>query len=226
MVTVTDFIFLNSKITTDGDWSLEIKRCLLLGRKAMTDLDSILKSKDITLLTKVHIVKATVFSVVMYRCESWTIKKAEHQGKKWCFQIVVLKKTLESPLDSMEIKPVNPKGNQPWILIGRTNAEAEAPILWPPNATSRLTGRDPDAGKDWRQKEKMVTEDKMVDSITDSMDMNLNKFLDRVEDKEAWHGAVHGVAKSRTRLSDWRTRLTGAGVCISFLLLLEYMITS
>ena len=162
MVTVTDFIFLNSKITTDGDWSLETKRCLLLGRKAMTDLDSILKSKDITLLTKVHIVKATVFPVVMYRCESWTIKKAEHQRKKWCFRIVVLKKTLESPLDSMEIKPVNPKGNQPWILIGRTNAEAEAPILWPPNATSWLTGRDPDAGRDWRQKEKMVTEDKMV----------------------------------------------------------------
>ena len=99
-----------SKITVNGDCSHEIKRCLLLGRKIVTNLDSILKSRDITLLTKVHLVKAMVFPVVVYRCESWTIKKAEPQR---CFQTVVLEKTLESPLDSKEIKPVNPKGNQP-----------------------------------------------------------------------------------------------------------------
>ena len=96
-----------------------------------------------------------VFPIVTYSYESWTIKKAV--PKNWCFWTVVLKKTLESSLDSKEIKPVNLKGNQPWILIGRTDAKAEAPILWPPDAKSRLIGKDPDAGKDWSQKEKRVT---------------------------------------------------------------------
>ena len=108
--TVADFIFLGPKITADGDCSHEIKRCLLLGRKVMTDLDSILKSRDITLSTKVHLVKAMVFPVVMYGCESWTIKKAEHQRidafELWCWR------RLESPLDCKEIQPVHPKGNQ------------------------------------------------------------------------------------------------------------------
>ena len=125
----------------------------------MTNLDSILKSRDITLLTKVHIVKAMVFPVVMYQYESWT--KAERQ-KKWCFQIVVLEKALESPLDGTEIKPVNPGGNQLWIVIGRTVAEAEAPKLSPPDLKSWLIGKDSDAGKDWGQEEKEVTEDEMV----------------------------------------------------------------
>ena len=106
METVKDFVFLGSKITADGDCSHEIKRHLLLGRKAITNLDSILKSRDITLPTKVCLVKTMVFSVVMYGCESWTIKKAEHQ------RTMVLEKTLENPLDYKEIKPVNPKGNQ------------------------------------------------------------------------------------------------------------------
>ena len=110
--------------------------------------------------TKVHIVKAIVFPVVVYRCESWTIKKAESWN--WCLQTIVLEKTLESHLDSKKIKPVNPKGNQPWIFIGRTDAEAEAPILWPPDVMSQLIGKDPDAGKDWGQEEKGMTEDEMV----------------------------------------------------------------
>ena len=168
--TVTDFIFLGSKITVDRDCSHEIKRCLLLGRKAMTNLDSVLKSRDITLPAEVHlvkaivfpVVKAMVFPVVMYGCESWTIKKAESQ-KNWCFQTVVLEKTLENPLDSKEIKPVNPKGTQPWIFIGRT--DAEAPVLWPPDMKSWLIGKDPDARKDWRQ-EKRVTEDGWMASFT------------------------------------------------------------
>ena len=126
--TVTDFLFLGSKITVDGDCHHEIKRRLLLRRKAMTKLDSVLKSRDITLPTKVHLVKVMFFPVVTYECENWTIKMAE--PKNWCFQTVVFKKTLESPLDYKEIKPVNPKGIQPWILIGRTDAEAEVPILW------------------------------------------------------------------------------------------------
>ena len=128
--------------------SHEIKRCLLLGRKAMTNLDSILKSRNITLLTNVHTVKAMVFPVVMYRCESWTINNAERQRID-ALQTVVLEKILESPSDSQEIKPINPEGNQPWIFIGRTDAEAEAPILWLPDSKSRLIGKDPDAGKDW-----------------------------------------------------------------------------
>ena len=111
METITDFIFLGSKITADGDCSHEIKRRLLLGRKVMTNLESILKSRDITLPTKIHLVKAMVLPVVMYGCESWTIKKAERQRID-AFELVVLEKTLESPLDCMEIKPVNPKGNQ------------------------------------------------------------------------------------------------------------------
>ena len=154
-----DIIFLGSKITADGDCSHEIKRCLLLGRKAMTNLDSILKSKGITLLIKVYIVKAMVFPVVMYGCESWTYDWAP---KNWCFQIVVLEKTLESPLDCKEIKPVNSKRNQSWIFIGRIDVEAEAPIPWPSDSKSRLTAKDPDAGKDWRQKENGAAEDEMV----------------------------------------------------------------
>jgi len=161
METVTDFIFLGSKIIVDGDCSHEIKRHLLLERKAMANLDSILKSKDITLPTKVHIVKAMVFLVVMYRCESWTIKKG-WELKIWCLQTVVLDKTLESPSHSKEIKTVNPKGKQSWISIERTDAENEAPILWSPNVKSWIIGKDPDAGKDRRQDQKGTTEEELV----------------------------------------------------------------
>ena len=125
----------------------------------MTNLGSILKSSDITLQTKVHLVKAMVFPVVMYGCKSCTIKKS-WVLKNWCFWTVVLEKSLESPLDCTEIEPVNPKGNQSWIFIGRTDAEAEIPILWPPDAKNGLLGKDPDAGQDWRQKG--TTWDEMV----------------------------------------------------------------
>ena len=137
----------------------EIKRYLLLGRKVMTNLDSILKSRDITLPTKVHLVKAMVFPVVMYGCETWIIKKAEH----WridAFWAVVLEKTLESPLDCKEVQPVHPKGNQSWIFIGRTDVEAETPILWPPDGKNWLISKD--AGKDWRWKEKGMTNVEMI----------------------------------------------------------------
>ena len=154
-------IFWGSKISVDGDCSHEIKRCLVLGRKVMTNLDSILKSRDITLPTMLRLVKAMVFPVVMYGCESWTIKKAE------CWRIdafwtVVLKKTLESPLDCKETQPVHPKGNQSLMFIGRTDIEAETPILWPPDAKSWLIWKDSDAGKDWRWEKTGMTEDKMV----------------------------------------------------------------
>ena len=137
--TVSDFILGGSKITVHGDCSHEIKRRLLPGRKAMTNLDSILKSRDITSLTKVCIFKAVVLWVVMYECESWTRKKAE----RWrIYAFKLLEKSLESPLNSKEIKPINPKGNQPWLFIGRT--DAEPPILWPSDATNLLTGKDPE----------------------------------------------------------------------------------
>ena len=125
-----------------------------------------IKSRDIALPRNVCLVKAMVFPVFMYRCESWTVKKAEHLGgkkklKNWCFWTVVLEKTLEDPLNCKEIQPVHPKGNQSWIFIGRTNAEAETPIIWPPDVKNWLIGKDPDAGKDWRW-EKGTTEDEMV----------------------------------------------------------------
>ena len=123
--------------------------------------------------------------------ESWA-------PKNLYFPIVVLEKTLESPVDYKEIKSVNPKGNQPWIFIGKSDAEAEAPILWPPDAKSRLIGKDPDAGKDWRQKEKRQQRVRWLGSITDSMDMNLSKLQEIGKAREAWHAAVHGVAKSQT----------------------------
>ena len=132
--TVSDFIFGDSKITADGGCSHEIKRCLLLGRKVMTNLDSIFKSRDITLPTKVRLVKAMVFPVVVYGCKSRTVKKAEHQRidafEPWCW------KTLESPLDCKEIQQIHSEGDQPWVFFGRADAKAETPILWPPDVKS------------------------------------------------------------------------------------------
>ena len=129
--------------------------------QVVTNLDSILKSRDVTLSTTVCLVKAMVFPVVMYGCESWIIKK-NWAPENWCFWTVVLEKTLGSPLDCKQIQPAHPKGDQSWISIGRTDAEAETPILWPPHAKSWLTGKDPEAGKDWRREEKGMTEDEMV----------------------------------------------------------------
>ena len=128
--------------------------------------------------------------------------------KNWCFSTLVLEKTLESPLDCKEIKPVNPKRNQQRVFIGRTETEAEAPILLSPDAKSWLIGEDLDSGKDWRWEEKGATEDEMVGFITDSMDMSLSKLQEMVKDREAWHVTVLGVAKSRT----WLTKQTTTDV--------------
>ena len=193
--------FLGSKITADGDSSHEIKRCLLLGRKAMTNLDSILQSRDITLPTKVSLDKAMVFPVVMYGYESWTIKKAEHLRID-AFELV-LEKTLESPWDHKEIQPVHPKGDQSWIFIGRTDVEAETPILWLPDANSWLIWNDPDAGKDWGQEEKGATEkwDDWMASLTQWTWVWVNSrswwWMGRPVCCSPW------VTKSWTQLSDW-----------------------
>ena len=163
METVTEFIFLGSKITADSDCSHETKRGLLLGRKAKTNPDSILKSRDFA--SKGPYSLSYGFS--RRHVQMWELNHREGWApKNWCFWTVVLEKTPESSLDSTEIKPVNPKGNQSWIFIGRTDAEAEALILWPPDAKSWLTGIDPDAGKDWGQEKGTAGWDNLMASPT------------------------------------------------------------
>ena len=164
----------------------------------MANQDSLLNGRDITLSTKVHMVKTIVFHVWMWELDH----KENWVSKNLCFWTMVLEKTLESPLDCKEIKPVHPKGNQSWIFIGSTDAEAETPILWPPDAKSQLIGKDPEAGKDWRQEEKGMPEDEMVGWHHWFNGHELFRLWELM-DREFWRAAVHGVAKCRTRLSNW-----------------------
>ena len=179
-----------------------MKLNLLLGRKGMTNIDNVLKSRDITLPTKVPCSQSYGFS--SSHVQMWELNnKKGWSPKNWFFQTVMLEKILESPLDSKEIKAVNSKENQTWIFIGRTDVEAEAPILWPPDAKSWLIWKDPDVGKGWGQEEKWVTEDEMIGWHHQLSRHEFEQTQEVVKNREAWHAAVHGVAKSQTRLNDW-----------------------
>ena len=163
------------------------------------------------MLTKVHIVKATLFPLVMYGYENGTIKKAAY----WridAFELCYWEKTPESPLDGKEIKPVNSKGNQPWIFIGRTDAEAEAPILWPPMQRADSLEKIEGKRREWQ-------EDRWLDSITDSVDMNLSQLQEIVKDREAWCAVVHGIAKSQTWLSTEQQMVISIGILLDVLFL-------